>query len=258
MNKQDPSYESPYVDPYGQIDVAISIGQDWAMLQQPNLFNQSSNAGNQGSTSTNPPTESGFNAGMVGMGMGQDWAGMAQNPFKIGPSDQMNTEQSFSQTDIGQSIGQDWVMMNGEGNLFTKSAENDEAGFSPLLNVITGGMVGLVERSWCGKYCKALGYARSLDKFPYKQCVNDCLVHYKEIKKTKKYKIKPYVSDIPDVDVDSAMPDLTADEQASVMATPAVAPANNNTMVYVIIGAVLLLIIAMIFFFALRNRNKGA
>ncbi len=255
MNTKDPSYESPYADPYGQLDVAVSIGQDWAMLQQPNLFKASAN---NGSTSTNPPSkESGFNAGMVGMGMGQDWAGMAQNPFKTGNPDQMNVEQSFSQVDIGQSIGQDWVMMNGQGNLFTKSAENDEAGFSPFLNVITGGMVGLVERSFCGKYCKALGYARSLDKFPFKQCVNDCLVHYKEIKKTKKYKIKPYTSDIPDVNVDSAMPDLTVDEQAATLAAPATAPAPNNTMMYVIIGIVLLLIIAAIFFFALKNRNKA-
>lgn len=240
---KDPSYESPFDTnvpaPYNQVNVAMAIGQDWAMLtEDPNLF------ATKAAAAPNATAESRFNAGAVGMAIGQDWAGMSQNPFQVGNPDQMNVEQSFTQVDIGQSIGQDWVMMNGQPNLFEQSAELQEAGFFEGIH-----------RPYCGKYCKALGYARTADKLGFKKCVNECLVNYKAIK-SKRYKIKPAPEMDPNADIpvdESALPDLTPDE--AVMANGG--EASSKTGMYVFIGIIVFLIIAAILFFALRNRNKA-
>lgn len=239
---KDPSYESPFnyaQPPYNQVNVAMAIGQDWAMLtEDPNLFAA------KAAQAPNATAESNFNAGAVGMAIGQDWAGMAQNPFQVGNPDKMNVEQSFTQTDIGVGIGQDWAMMNGDGNLFDLGPEQMEAGF------LEG-----VHRPYCGKYCKALGYARRADKFGFKQCVNECLINYKSIK-SNRYKIKPAPDMDPNLDIptdESKLPALTADETAIVDSTGV--PAKSNTGMYVLITVVVLLIIAAIIFFVRRNRT---
>lgn len=142
------------------------------------------------------------------------------------------------------------------GELVQESNFNDRGDESGLLLQLAG--FGLYKQTYCKRLCRSLGYEKREklggDKSAFSKCKNDCVVHFKEIKK-KKYKINPATPKDPEVDLDAIDSETsketgvkpTAEDVERSAPTPeeiaAAGGGGNKTMIYVLIGVVLLVII---------------
>ncbi len=195
---------------------------------------------------TDPSFESPFNQSIVALAMGMSWPMMQETPF---PKE--NTpENGFTQQVVGAGIGQDWALM--EGNPFGKDGKDESGLFEGLTATLS-----LNRQLYCGKYCKALGYARSSDKFAFKKCKNQCLIHFQDIKRGS-FKIKPFDDAAMNVDP-SSIPDDTTLAEYDKLPPPTAGELepvteSSNTAMYVIGGIVLLLIIIFIVVMIMRRR----
>jgi hypothetical protein len=193
-----------------------------------------------------------------------------------------NSESSFDpnfatdisqQSVVGFGIGQDWVpMYSGAGNPGESGFTFGEKLKSAFVRFTPHGI--LIRDSFCGKYCKALGYMRSTDKNAFKRCKAACKVNYINARNGKwTYPVAPEgaesggmsaadlaamsekeVASMPKDSVDQAAKGVAAEEGS----VPVQAPAKSNTMMYVIIGAVALIIIVAIIMLMMRRKQAAA
>jgi hypothetical protein len=218
-----------------------------------------------------------FSQGVVGAGIGSDGF-LLWGKDQLGPDKSGNTESGFandvsSQDMVGFGIGQQGFSLNP----FDGQAINESNFGGNLGNLMTGVRSGfirftpagiLIRESFCGKYCKALGYMRSADKNAFKRCKASCKVNYVGAKTGKwKYPVAPEGAEssmspeelaaLSEQEV-SAMPPSVVESQAKGVAaeegsipTPA---AKSNTMMYVIIAAVVLIIVVALVMFMRRSK----
>lgn len=223
-----------------------------------------------------------FSQGLVGLGaVNAGFLNWSKNP--IGKSNG-NTESGFASGNqiVGFAAGQGYSVMD----LAPRSAEDQM--FLNMFNQTTGGEESgalgdslrssfvrftpygwVIRESFCGKYCKALGYMRSADKNAFKRCKAACKINFVDAKKGKwKYPAAPEGMeesiDLNKLAIDSAkeaasMPDadknkIVADAQKEMGADQ---PPKSNTMTYVIIGAVVLVAIIIAVIIMMRRRANA-
>lgn len=218
--------------------------------------------------------------GIVALSTGLPGGLMWGNNTPLG-NENGNSESSFDpnfatdisqQSVVGFGIGQDWVpMYSGAGNPGESGYTFGEKLKSAFVRFSPHGI--LIRDSFCGKYCKALGYMRSADKNAFKRCKAACKVNYINARNGKwTYPNAPEgaesgvspaelaamsekeVASMPKDSVDQAARNVAAEEGS----TPAPAPAKSNTMMYVIIGAVALIIIVAIIMLMMRRKQAAA
>lgn len=229
-------------------------------------YSNNSNKNNQMTNNDN------FTQGLVGFATANpgflEWS---ENPLgKPNGNNESNfADDVSSQNVVGYAIGQQWMPMNPiHGQEITESNYRlGQGGLrSAFIRFTPAGI--LIRESFCGKYCKALGYMRSVDKNSFKRCKAACKVNYIAAKDGKwKYPAAPEgaESDLsPEElaaqskrDVDSMSKDQIDNAARNVASqegsTPIVQPEKNNTMMYVIIGAVALVIIVALIVFMRRK-----
>jgi len=223
--------------------------------------------------------EENFSQGVVGTGIGADGF-LLWGKDQLGPNISGNTESGFakdvsSQNVVGFSIGQQGLSLDP----FNGQQINESNFGGNLGNFMTGVRSGIIRftptgimirDSFCGKYCKALGYMRSADKNAFKRCKAACKVNYIGAKTGKwKYPVAPEgaESSISPEDLAAqsekevnALPPSVVNTQAKGIAAEegsVPAPAKNNTMMYVIIAAVVLVIVVAIIMFMRRSKTAA-
>jgi hypothetical protein len=229
-------------------------------------YSNNSNKNNQMTNNDN------FTQGLVGFATANpgflDWS---KNPLG---KPNGNTESNFadnvsSQNVVGYAIGQQWMPMDPiHGQEITESGYTfGEKLRGAFVRFTPAGI--LVRQSFCGKYCKALGYARQGENKPsFKKCMAACKINYINAKNGKwKYPAAPEgaestvspeelasqslreVNSMPKEQIDNAARNVAGQEGS----TPILQPEKNNTMMYVIIGAVALVIIVALIMFMRRK-----
>ena len=150
-----------------------------------------------------------LNSGIIGAAMGQNWA-LVGEPLEVG-----FTQAELSGENPGLSSG---VIAAGAGQSWGLVGEYSFLGIGENKNRLNTGFgivnpIGIYRRNFCGRYCKSLGYLRSSDKQAWKVCVNDCMIHFTNIKKGK-YKIKPFDA-MGSADVDALLTETEKDTKIS-------------------------------------------
>ena len=295
MKNVDPSAESPF----SQGLVGLGTGNDGFLLWNQNPIGKRD--GNN---------ESSFSQGLVGLGTGNDGF-LLWNQKPLGKANGSN-ESGFaddisSQNMVGYAIGQDWTILDpfNKGGVQESSfgaplseedkqwvdvfnqntaefeANNSESGFTfgeKVKNAFTRftPMGILIRDSYCGKYCKALGYARSADKNAFKRCKASCKINFINAKKGAwTYPAAPEGAVDPGVTPEqlaaqsakevASMPPaqqqaatnnaMVEDKQIANSIPDATPPAKSNMMMYIIIGVVVLAIVIAI---VIMMRKKAA
>ncbi len=249
--------------------VGFGANQQWAILMDPPIIPN----GNIASKS-----ESGYGAlpaGVVGFGANQDWAilysknpATGYDPSKIWDSRSQRDSNSnyLSKGVVGAGAGQDWALMYDRGGLVPKTGQ--ESGFK--INLPPA-----FRRAFCRKYVKSLGYLRREgiggDKVAYIQAINDCLVHFSDIKKGK-YKMKPADNMGSATNIDAI---LSESEQETGLSKndPSLNNMNppssdemessrmggsNNMMMYALIALAVIAIIFLVIYFRRKNAKNAA
>ena len=238
--------------------VGYGAGQQWAILYDGPL-GVNKMATNESNYGTLPKS-------IVGYGAGQHWAALygANKAVQYTPPSMPGiTESGFlSKGVVGAGAGQDWALMYDRNGLIPNGSH--ESNFKINLPAF--------RRAFCRKYVKSLGYLRREgiggDKVAYIQAMNDCLVHFSDIKKGA-YKIKPADKFTNgSINIDSLLVDSERetgvnknDPALNNMARPSSdemerTSGGSNTMMYVMIAVAILIIIAMFMYF--RSKNKAA
>jgi hypothetical protein len=224
-----------------------------------------------------------FSQGLVGLGaVNAGFLNWSTNP--LGANNGSN-ESGFASGNqiVGFAAGQGYAVMD----LAPRSAEDQM--YLNIFNQQTGGnneesgALGdnlrssfvrftpygwVIRDSFCGKYCKALGYMRSADKNAFKRCKAACKVNFVDAKKGKwKYpaapegiesSVSPEELAIQATKEATSMPDsqknqIIADAQKEMGAEQP----KSNTLTYVIIGAVVLIAIIIAVVIMMRKRANA-
>lgn len=218
----------------------------------------------------------------VGYAIGQEWIGM--QPFKNyapgqessmtgdAPDSSMTDQEKAMWLEVfnRESEPVDVMEMDAESafKLFGKEVKIGERFKSAFVRFTPAGI--LIRDSYCGKYCKSLGYARKEDKTAFKRCKAACKINYLDAKSGKwKYPAAPegIEENLSPADIAAAAAKETAnvpdkDAAASkIAAQEGSVPSESTqpkskTWIYVTIGAVVLLaiIIAVVM---MRRRAAG-
>lgn len=212
---------------------------------------------------------------VVGYTMGQQWPMV--DPFKnyapgqessmTGDQDDAQWLEIFNQESEPAEI----IEMDAESafKLFGKEVKVGDKLKSAFVRFHPAGI--LIRDSYCGKYCKSLGYARKADKQEFKKCKAACKVNYLNAKKGSwKYPAAPEgieedltpeqlgiaaAKEVAKVsDKDNAAAKVAAEEGSTPVAP---APAKSKMWIYIAIGVVVLAVIIAIIMM-MRKRQAAA
>lgn len=218
----------------------------------------------------------------VGYAIGQEWIGM--DPFKTyvpgQESSMMGDAPDKSMTDQEKAM---WLeVFNKESEpidiqemdaesafkLFGKEVKLGQKLKSAFVRFTPQGII--LRDSYCGKYCKSLGYARKEDKTAFKRCKAACKINYFDAKSGKwKYPAAPegIEENLSPADIAAAAAKETAsipdkDAAANKIASTegsvpseSTTPAKSKTWIYVTIGVVVLIAIIAV---VIMMRRKAA
>lgn len=232
-----------------------------------NINKMKNNPSENGFTQGVVATATGFPGGLWGVSMALNKKPLGGNESSFDPNFATDVSQ---QSIVGFGIGQEWVpalagseQVSESGYTFGEKLKSAFVRFTPA------GV--LVRDSFCGKYCKALGYMRSADKNGFKRCKAACKVNYINARNGKwTYPAAPEgaeeaispedlaamsekeVNSMPPNVVESAARNVAADEGS----VPAPAP-KSNMMMWIVIGVVVLAIIIAIIIM-MRKKQQAA
>ena len=218
----------------------------------------------------------------VGYAIGQEWIGM--EPFKnyvpgqesSMMGDTMTSEEKASWLEVFNRESEPVEVMEMDAeSAFKLFGKEVKIGKGKLGGKLKSAFVrftpqGIILRdSYCGKYCKSLGYARKEDKTAFKRCKAACKTNYLDAKSGKwKYPAAPegIEENLSPADIAASaakeaasvpsnqkedVANKIAGEEGSVPSQP-----KSKTWIYVTIGAVVLVAIIIAVVMMRRRSNK--